>query len=152
MKTIADLLEEHPFFGDLQPEALELIAGCGLNVHFADDERMLSEGEPADNFFVLRTGKVAIEVNSPQSGPLVIETIGPGEILGVSWFMPPYRSTFDARAVEATTAVSIDAACLRGKCDEDTALGYELFKRFAGLVYERLQAARLQLLDVYRHK
>ena len=149
MKSIPDLLNEHPFFAGLPDETLALIGGCGINVHFQAGEQILTEGEEANTFFVLRSGKAAIEVDTPQSGALVIETIGPGEILGVSWFMPPYRSTFDARAVEATSAVSIDAACLRGKCDEDHELGYELFKRFAALVRDRLQHARMQLLDLY---
>ena len=70
-------------------------------------------------------------------------------ILGVSWLLPPYTWTFDARAVDATSAISIDGACLRGKCEEDPVLGYEFFKRFAGLFHERLHAARLQLLDLY---
>ncbi len=82
----------------------------------------------------------------------MIETIGPGQILGVSWLLPPYTWTFDARAVEPTSAISIDGACLRGKCEDDPVLGYEFFKRFAGLFHERLHAARLQLLDLYRHE
>ena len=149
MKSIPDLLHEHPFFADLPEPALDLIGGCGVNVHFADGEQVITAGDDADYFYVLRTGKVAIEIDAPQSGPLIIETVGPGEILGTSWFMPPYRSTWDARAVESTAAVSIDAACLRGKCDEDHELGYELFRRFAALVRDRLQHARMQLLDLY---
>lgn len=151
MKSIPELLSEHPFFDGLPQATLDLIGGCAVNVHFDAGEQILTEGEPADEFFVLRSGKAAIEVDAPQSGPLVIETISAGEILGVSWFMAPYRSTFDARAAEPTSAVSIDAACLRGKCDEDHELGYELFRRFATLVRDRLQHARMQLLNLYDH-
>lgn len=149
MKSISELLGQHPFFAGLPRDTLELIAGCGHNVHFAEDSRIISENEPADIFYVLRRGKVAIEVDTPRRGSLVIETIGPGDLLGVSWLLPPYRWTFDARAVEPTGAIAIDAACLRGKCDDDPVLGYEMFKRFAGLVRDRLQATRLQLVDVY---
>ena len=150
MKSIADLLNEQPFFREFSPEAQALIAGCAFNVHFADDQRILTEGGEADHFYVLRSGRVAIEVDDPRRGPLVIETIGPGEILGVSWLLPPDTWTFDARAVDLTSAISIDGACLRGKCEEDPVLGYEFFRRFAGLFHERLHAARLQLLDLYR--
>lgn len=149
MKSISELLGQHPFFAGLPRDTLELIAGCGHNVQFAEDSRIISENEPADIFYVLRRGKVAIEVDTPRRGSLVIETIGPGDLLGVSWLLPPYRWTFDARAVEPTGAIAIDAACLRGKCDDDPVLGYEMFKRFAGLVRDRLQATRLQLVDVY---
>lgn len=149
MKSIPDLLGEHPFFANLSSETLELIAGCGRNVHFRQDARIIAANESADVFYVLRTGKVAIEVDTPQRGPLVIETIGPGDLLGVSWLLPPYRWTFGGRAVDSTSAIAIDAACLRGKCDDDPVLGYEMFKRFAGLVRDRLQASRLQLVDLY---
>lgn len=149
MRSISDLLSEHPFFADLSSERLELLAGCGHNVHFDQDANIISANEPADVFYVLRSGKVAIEVDTPQRGPLVIETIGPGDLLGVSWLLPPYRWTFGARAVDSTSAIEVDAACLRGKCDDDPALGYEMFKRFAGVVRDRLQASRLQLVDVY---
>lgn len=149
MKSIPDLLRDHTFFAGLPDESLGLIAGCGHNVHFDTDERLIAQNEHADTFYVLRRGKVAIEVATPRRGPVTIETIGPNELLGVSWLLPPYRWTFDARAVESTAAIAVDAACLRNKCDQDPAFGYEMFKRFAGLVRDRLQATRLQLLDVY---
>jgi CRP-like cAMP-binding protein len=149
VKSIPELLHEHAFFDGLPEATLELIAGCAVNVHFAPEEMILATGGDADRFWVLRSGKVALEVAAPGPGPIVIETIGPGEILGVSWMLPPHRWSFDARAMDHTSAVSVDAACLRGKCDADPVLGYELFKRFAALVYTRLQATRLQLLDVY---
>ncbi len=149
MRSIADLLAEHSFFRGLPPETIELIAGCGTNVHFVDDEAIHTEGDPADTFYVLRSGRIAVEIHAPRRGPLVVETIGPGEILGVSWLLPPYRWSFDARAVDPTSAVSIDAACLRAKSDVDPVLGYELYKRFSVLINDRLQATRLQLVDLY---
>jgi len=149
MKSIADLLHEHPFFAGLSEETLALIAGCGTNVHFAADEMVFSENDPADQFYVIRRGRVAIEIDPARGEPLVLETVEAGEILGVSWILPPYRFNFDARCIGDTSAVSIDAACLRGKCDADPELGYALFTRFAGLVRDRLHAARLQLLDLY---
>ena len=149
MRSIAKLLSEHPFFEGLAPDWAQVIAGCGRNTHFATGEYLLSTDAPADEFFVLRRGHVAIEVDTPRRGPLVVATLGEGEVLGVSWMLPPYRWTFDARAVEPTGAIALDAACLRAKCDDDPSLGYELFKRFAGLVRNRLQAARLQLVDLY---
>ena len=149
MKSIHDLLHEHPFFEGLTPEMVDVVSGCGINVHLDPGEVLFAANDPADRFFVLRRGKVALEIDTPRSGPLVIGTLGPGEVLGVSWILPPYRASFDARAIEDTSAVSIDAACLRDKCDADHELGYNLYKRFAGLVRDRLQATRVQLLDVY---
>ena len=90
-----------------------------------------------------------VETFIPQKGPLGIRTRESGEVLGWSWLIPPYHWHFDVRAVELTRAIALDAKCLRGKCEEDLKLGYELLKRFAHVMEERLQATRLQLLDVY---
>jgi CRP-like cAMP-binding protein len=138
-----------PAFGGLDPQALELIAGCGSNVRFAADEVIWREGDPADTFYVLRHGSVALETFVPARGPVTIETLDPGELLGWSWLFPPYRVQFDARALTAVRATAFDGACLRGKCESDRALGYELMSRFARVVIERLQWTRLRLLDVY---
>jgi CRP/FNR family transcriptional regulator, cyclic AMP receptor protein len=70
-------------------------------------------------------------------------------VLGWSWLFPPYRWHFDASASAETSAVVLDGACLRGKCEDDASLGYRLMKRFAQLIQQRLQETRLQLLDVY---
>ena len=149
MRSIADLLHTDPFFTGLPEDTLTLIAGCAHNVHFDTGTQIFAAGDAADTFWVIRRGRVAVEIDAARGSPLVLETIGADDLLGVSWILPPYLMTFDARAIESTSAVAIDAACLRGKCDDDPELGYELYKRFAGLVRDRLQAARLQLLDLY---
>ncbi len=97
MQSIRDLLDGHPFFGDLPGPDLDLIAGCGRNVHFRPNEVLFSEGEPADRFFVIRKGKVALETHAPPSGAVVVATLGPGEVVGWSWLFPPYEWHFDAR-------------------------------------------------------
>jgi len=148
VRTIEQYLPEHPFFAGLDPEAVALFAGCAVNVHFAAGERLFSEGEPADRFYVVRRGRVAIEVHAP-TGAIVIDTADEGDVVGWSWLLPPYRWMFDARAVEPTSAVAFDAVCLRGKCAADPALGYALMQRVAQVMYDRLQAARVRLLDLY---
>jgi CRP-like cAMP-binding protein len=149
METIGDLLSRHPFFTGLKPEYVALIAGCGQNVHFDTGAYLIREGEQADRFFAIRGGVVAVETYVPTRGPVTLQTIREGEILGWSWLFPPYVYQFDARAQEDVRATAFDGACLRGKCDADPALGYELMKRVARLVSSRLEATRRQLLDVY---
>jgi CRP-like cAMP-binding protein len=146
---IHELLLHHPFFAGLDSTAVEFIAGCGINVRFEPDEYIFREGEPADRFYIVRAGNVGIEIASPDRGSLMIETVGEGEILGVSWLFPPYRWQFDAHVLGQTRAVSLDATCLRAKCDEDPALGYELMQRLANTMTRRLQSARIRLLDLY---
>lgn len=140
---------DHPFFVDLSPATVAAVTRCVAEVAFAVDDHPVRADEPADRFYVIETGRMAVEIDTPRKGPLVISTVGPGGILGVSWMLPPYRWTFDARAVEPTTALMVDAACLRDTCDEDPAIGYELYKRFAAVIHDRLVAARLQMVDLY---
>lgn len=149
MKSIADVLAEQRLFEGLDPEAFALLAGCGVNTGFEAGEYLLREGDPAETFYVLRSGRVALETYAPPRGALVIETLGPGEVVGWSWLFPPYRWHFDAVAVDPVRAVALDGACLRGKCEADARFGYELTRRFAAVVVARLQATRLRLLDVY---
>ncbi|MGE5281709.1 MAG: cyclic nucleotide-binding domain-containing protein [Chloroflexota bacterium] len=149
MRSIEDLVAELPTFAGLDPDQRELIAGCGSNRVFEAGEHLAREGDAADTFFAIRHGRIALELVAPGRGPLMIATIGAGSVVGWSWLFPPYRWSFDARALERVRAVAFDGACLRGKCEDDKALGYELMRRFTAIMLERLQATRLQLLDVY---
>ena len=151
MQTLEELIAAAPLFTGLSAEHLQLIAGCGANEHFAAGTQLFLEGNPADQFFLIRSGAVALEVEAPGRGRLVIETLHLGEVVGWSWLFEPYRWEFDARAQELTRVVTFDGACLRGKCEADHELGYQLMRRFAASLIERLQATQLQLLDVYGH-
>jgi CRP/FNR family transcriptional regulator, cyclic AMP receptor protein len=149
METIDALLREVPVFHGLKPAWLELIAGCGSNVHFEQGAMLFREGDPADTFYVVRHGSVALETYVPARGPAMIETLEAGEVVGWSWLFPPYRWHFDARALTSVRATGFDGACLRGKCADDPKLGYDLMTRFAQVLIERLQWTRLRLLDLY---
>jgi CRP/FNR family cyclic AMP-dependent transcriptional regulator len=149
VETLNLVLRDVPMFAGLAPEELDLVAGCGANVHFDADELLAHDGSRADTFFLVRDGTVALETFVPARGPVTIETIEPGEIVGWSWLFPPYRWHFDVRALSSVRATRFDGACLRGKCDADPQLGYDLMSRFAQVLIERLQWTRLRLLDVY---
>jgi CRP/FNR family cyclic AMP-dependent transcriptional regulator len=149
MQTLESLLAETPFLEGLGQPELALLAGCAQNVRFAAGEQLFREGEAADTFYVVRHGSVALETFVPARGPVVIETIESGDVIGWSWLFPPYRWHFDARALTVVRAVAFDGACLRRKCDEDPVLGYALMGRVAQVLIERLQWTRLRLLDVY---
>jgi hypothetical protein len=92
---------------------------------------------------------VALEIHVPARGSVTIETLHDGDLLGWSWLFPPYRWSFDAKALGETSLISFDGACLRGKCESDPVLGYELMKRISQVIIDRLQATRMRLLDVY---
>jgi CRP-like cAMP-binding protein len=143
------IVREHRFFAGLDEGFVRLVCGCAKNVRFEEGQYLFHEGDPADWFYLVRHGRVALTITEPGRGPVIFQTVGVGEVVGVSWLVPPYRWTYDAKALELTRAIAIDAACLRGKCEEDHDLGYEMMKRFVPVLVERLQTTRLQILDVY---
>jgi len=149
MKTIVDLLREHPFFHGLASADLDFISACGENCLYSAGDYIARENEPADHFFVIRRGRVAVETFLPNAGPLCLQTLHDGDIFGWSWLFPPYLWTFDAHALDEVHAIRLGGKCLREKCEAEPRLGFELMKRFARIATERLQAARIQLLDVY---
>ncbi|MFI5119292.1 MAG: cyclic nucleotide-binding domain-containing protein [Thermoanaerobaculia bacterium] len=149
MHDLQLLLAAHPFFAGLDPDSLATVTGCASNVKFEAGQTVLKEGDEANLFYIVRHGRIAVEAFSPTRGPLVIQTVEEGEILGWSWLVAPYKWRFDARALDLTRAIALDGKCLREKCETNHDLGYELLKRFTNVIGERLDATRLQMLDLY---
>ncbi len=147
--SLAPVLKEHAFVKGLEPEYLDLIIECAHNVVFQAGEFIVRQGEDANHFYLIRHGKVAIEISSPARQGLIIQTLTDNDVLGWSWLFPPYQWQFDAQATELTRAIALNGLCLRGKCDSDPGLGYELMKRFSSILFETLQVTQLQLLDLY---
>jgi CRP/FNR family transcriptional regulator, cyclic AMP receptor protein len=150
MEDLSRLLREHPFVHGLDDEQIGFLTGCASNVRFAADEYLFREGSEANALFLIRTGRIVMEIDVPGRGVKQIQTVEEGEILGWSWLYPPYRWQFEARAVSPVRAIKFDGTCLRNKCESDHDLGYEIVKRLLYQVHVRLERTRLQLLDVYR--
>ena len=149
MQTIDELIAEAPVFAGLKPDYLQLISSWGRLVELDADEYVLREGERAQTFYIIRRGAIALEVRGAGRNVLVVDTKHDGDVCGWSWLFAPYRWQLDARTIEPCSLVALDGACLRGKCEEDHELGYQLMRRFASDMVDRLQATRMQLLDVY---
>jgi len=143
------IIAEHRFFKDLDPSFSDLVSGCAKNVRFDAGSYLFHEGNEAKAFYLIRHGRVSLEIKAPGRQPMQFMTAGEGEIVGISWLVPPYHWSYDAKAVELVRAISLDATCLREKCEADNHLGYELMKRFVPALAERLHNTRLQLLDLY---
>ncbi len=149
MRTIDQLLREHPFLEGMDTDTVELLSGCATNTHARPGEYLFHQGDAADRFYIIRHGSIAIEVHRPGQGSIVVDNLGEGETLGFSWLVDPFRYMFDARAITETSCVSLDGVCLRGKCEADPRLGYELLKRVAHTMYDRMHASQVRLLDIY---
>jgi CRP/FNR family transcriptional regulator, cyclic AMP receptor protein len=150
VRTLEGVLAAHPFFSGMEPRYLQFAVGCAANVRFNAGELIFQQGYDAEHFYLIRAGKVALEIHVPGRGGLTIQTLGAGEVLGWSWLVPPYNWRFDGRAAEVTRAIVFDGKCLRGKCEEDHELGYELQKRVIAILGQHLDATRFRLLDIYR--
>lgn len=129
----------------------QLAERCARTRHVAAGEVLCREGDAAESFFLIERGVIALEIVVPGRDALLIETLHDGDLLGWSWLYEPHCWQFDARATEPCELLEFDGACVRAACEADPALGYRFMQRFAAVMVERLQATRLQLLDVYGH-
>jgi CRP/FNR family transcriptional regulator, cyclic AMP receptor protein len=153
METAYDLLAAQPFLAGLTQRQLDRLSYWSKRSVFHAGARLFEEGGRADRFWLIKEGHVTIDSRGPLEGPgerLIVETLGPGAVLGWSWLFPPYRWHFGASAVETTLATELDGPGVRDLCQRDPEIGYLLVSRFMAVVVERLQATRLRLLDLYR--
>ena len=148
-EDLTTLLQQHPFLAGLTEDHMHTLIGCASNVRFEEGATIIREGEIANTFFLIRTGRIALEIDVPGRGAIRVQTAGPGEVLGWSWLISPYRWHFSAVAVVETRAIALDGECLRNKCESDPGFGYDLLLRLAQVMERRLEATRLQLLDMY---
>jgi CRP/FNR family transcriptional regulator, cyclic AMP receptor protein len=149
METIENMVADHPFMKGLDPNFMAVLARGATEFTVQAGQFIFREGEEADKIYLVRRGKVALEVHTPNRGAIIIQTLGEGDLLGWSWFVPPYRKRFDARATELVRGIVLDGSFVRAKCEENHNLGYELIKRLTQVISQRLQGTRMQLLDLY---
>ena len=148
-EPIATRVAFHPFLAGMNRVHLALLTDCAMATHFKKGQTILREGEFANRFYLIESGKVGLEALDGFGEPLIIETIGPGDLLGWSWMFAPYTWQFSARAVEPTEAIFFYGTILREYCDKDHSLGYELLKRMSAVMVKRLQAARKNMLALH---
>ena len=147
MKPLAARIAAQPFFQGLGAPHLKLLGDCAMATTFVREQVVFREGDLANRFYLIETGKVALEFRTSAGRLVLVETIGAGELLGWSWLFPPYRWHFEARALEETSAVFFYGTRLRAFCDEDHRFGYELLKRMAEVAIKRLESTRKNFLE-----
>jgi len=147
--TIRAYFGRLPFFEGLSSSQLDTLASLSVATRYGSQQRLFKQDAAADSFYVIRDGKVGVEVPAVEGEPLRTQTVGVGGVLGWSWLIPPYRWLFDGRALVPSDVITVDGARLRQACEEDHSLGYELWKRFAVLMAERLDVARKLAIKHY---
>jgi CRP/FNR family transcriptional regulator, cyclic AMP receptor protein len=142
----------HPFLAGMNHTHLALLIDCAVARRFDANQKILGEGEFANGFYLIETGKVALGSEAGSGEFIPIKILGAGDLLGWSWMFPPYVRQFTARAIEPVTTLFFYAAIVREYCEKDHSLGYELLKRISSVMVTRLQAAHDQMLSLHSNK
>jgi CRP/FNR family cyclic AMP-dependent transcriptional regulator len=150
METIEPILAAQPFFQGLEARHLKKLVACAHRINFNAGEFLCRAEEQAARFYLILQGRVSVEIFSARRGPMTLQTLGEGEVLGWLWYEKPYHWHLDARAVSLTRTVSLEVACLRQKCEADHDLGYELMKRYAHSLAVAFRVSSLQLTDMFQ--
>ena len=151
MKTIDHDTAKHPFLDGLSRKHLNLLASCAMRVEFRSGEMFCREGDLANRFYLIFEGEVALELDGGDNGPILVQTIGPGDTVGWSWMIYPHFSHLSARAVTPGSAVFIYGTRVLEECEKDHELGYELTKRVTAVAVKRLESALARLLSLHVH-
>jgi CRP/FNR family transcriptional regulator, cyclic AMP receptor protein len=146
---IVDEVASHPFFHGFDAAFVEAMCAKAVEHRYAVEEMLAVEGTPAEILYVVLEGKVALEVGASDRPRLTVQTVGPGEVLGWSWLVPPHHWRFDARAVKPTRVVVLDGGVLRHILSTHPKWGYQFMVRFMPVLAERLENTRVQLLDIH---
>lgn len=146
-QDIEQVIADAPFFDGLGTEAVTFLASCARRASFSDQEAVFTHGAPADAFYLLLSGGITVEIGAISGPPLMLEELTAGSVLGWSWLIPPYRWHFQARAVAPTEVLAFDGAAVRRHCEDDPQFGLALFKRFSGLMSERMEHARRTMME-----
>lgn len=150
METIESVLAAQPFFQGLNPRHFQELAACAHRINFSAGEFLCRAEEEASRFYLILQGRVSVEIFSARRGPMTLQTLGEGEVLGWLWSEKTYHWHLDARAVSLTRTVSLEVSCLRDKCEADHDLGYEIMKRYAHSLAVRFRVSSLQLTDMFQ--
>ncbi|AEB09537.1 cyclic nucleotide-binding domain-containing protein [Desulfobacca acetoxidans] len=149
MENLESILASHPFLASLTGQQIQLLAGCATLATYRANEVIFTEGEKAERLFLLRFGRVAVEVHRPRRGPRTIYTLGEGDLLGALGAEAVEEWFFDARTQEVTRAIVFQVDCLRKLFAEHPDLGYELLRRFVQVQAKKIKLLKLQLVDFY---
>ena len=142
-------LREMQFLRDVSEELIGQLAAVANTADFESGAVIFRQGEEAKTLHLVVTGRASLEICAPGVGCKRILTVGPGELLGWSPVLEQSRLTATARAISPTQTVQLNGQQVLEICEQNPRFGYEFMKRAAPALAKRLNATRLQLLDVY---
>ena len=149
--SLENRLGNHAFGSGLPPPAIRMLASIAQPCDFKAGEYLWKQGDHAKVLYLIDSGQIALEILVPHQGPLQIETLSAGEVLGWSCLIEPYRWHFDARALEDVSALVLEGKRLRQQCDDHPTVGYRILKQLTPFLEMRLQKTRLRILELNSH-
>ena len=149
MENLEKIVATHHFLEGLNKDFIEQILDCATTAEFSAGKAIFRQGEAAESCYLLVKGRVAVGLDSPEKGSLLVETLNAGDVLGWSWLVPPYKWRFNAVATAATHAIAINGGKLRALCEKNHELGFEVMKRFLSVIAQRIEMANMEILDLH---
>jgi CRP-like cAMP-binding protein len=146
-QSTTEYLSAHEFFSELSDDVLKFLCECSSTREIKKGEILFRLGENADKFYVIRSGCISIQMPAIMGPTLEIQSLGKDQVVGWSWLIAPYKWNFQTMADEDSELLQFDGTALLARCEQDPKFGYELLKKFAGLMSVRLNAARLKMMD-----
>ncbi len=147
--AIQKTLAENPFFSQLDDDAVAFLVNHARERKIGQGEVIFRQGEHADKFYLVRSGRITVEIPAVYGPSLEIQNLGAGEVLGWSWLIDPYKWDFQARVEEDTDLLEFDGAAVLENCEKNHNFGYEILKQFTELMSERLTGARRRMMDTF---
>jgi CRP/FNR family cyclic AMP-dependent transcriptional regulator len=147
MESVSELLKNNLYFKELETGCLDFLGACASFADYESESFIFSARDPADNFYLILEGKVALQMFSHEKGEIILEERNIGDIIGWSWLKPPYKWQFDAFTVKKTRVLVFDAGKIKKQMETDLAFGYNILKIFFNIVIDRMQATRHRLLE-----
>ena len=148
--SIRQLIAGNKFFSGLEDTAIDFLAANASPRQLTEGQMLFHQGEPADHFYLMRAGHLSLEIPAIEGPVLELQDIGPGQIVGWSWLIPPGQWQFQARARTAIDCLQFDGKAILAHCEAEPAFGFEIARRFSGLMSERLHFARQKMMQAWK--
>ena len=147
--NLTEWRSKSPLLADLEDKEYEYLSGVATERHVSEDEIVFRVNTPANRFFVVTSGIIAVRTAGATQPTVTIQTFGEGALLGISWRLPPFRWQWTAQARQDSTLAEFDANEVLSRCEQDAVLDAAMWKVVARESSKRLQDVRMQLLDLY---
>jgi len=145
--SITQVLADAPVFQGMSTEYVERLAGHAAERKVENGTCLFRSGDPAKHFYLLVEGEISIEIPALSGPTLQVQRLKPVRVLGWSWLLPPFKWSFNARAETDARVLEFDGESVLNECESDPTFGFEVIKRFSGLMAERLDAAHRKMME-----